>query len=352
MDRRPRTLLRHPLFVACALLLAAVGCALFYDPIGWAWTASVLAVIVLGVGWPWLVVRLAGVEVRVGETGVDLGSPVEVELTRLGPSWLASQPVQLSLAGQTLSLTSRRSVVQVVPERRGRFPQGRVSVTCDAPFGLFRSMREAGVRSTTTVLPTGPAVTVPVSRLQTSDHARIRTTAPSGGETLGLREYRRGDPPRQIHWAATARLDKLIARERLDTSRPVVTLWFDTTSFAGAPIGSESSYERAIALTAGMIRSWTDGASRVELVMPGRSFQINWLPDLRAALEALAMLPADARLIERVALRGSTPDVLVTAADESQGRAGRVFRFEIGTMDASELAAMVRVGGGRVVARA
>lgn len=344
--------MRDPLVVAGALLVAAVGCALFYDPVGWVWTAAVLAVITLGVGWPWLIVRVCGVEIRMGTPVVDLGSPVDVELTRTGPSWLSSQPVTVLLGGLAHQLTSARSVVQVVPSERGRFPAGSVLLACDAPFGLFRATRVASVRSSTVVLPVGPAVRVPVSRSQISDHARVRTTAPSGGETMGLREYRRGDPPRQIHWAATARLDKLIARERLDTSRPIVTLWFDASSFAGAPVGPESSFERAIALTAGMIRSWTQGAACVELVMPGRSFQINWLPDLRIALEALALLPADASFIERVAMRGARPDVLVTAGDEAQGRAGRVFRFNRGTMSASELAEMVRASDRRGVAHA
>lgn len=345
----PRFSVRHPLSVATAILVAAIGCGLFYDPIGWAWAAAVIAVIALGVGWPWWVVRLCPVEVRAVLSEVDLGSTLELELVRSGPAWLNSQPLQVRLPGSEQTLTSRQARVLVTPSQRGRFPAGPVRVTCDAPFGLFLASRDAVVRSTTIVLPVGPTVVVPVTRSEVSDHARIRTTAPSGGETMGLREYRRGDPPRQIHWAATARLDKLIARERLDTSRPVVTLWFEATSFAGAPIGSDSSYERAISLAAGMIRSWSDSASRVELVLPGRSLQINWLPDLRLALEELALLPADPALIEQVALRGLRADVVITACDQTHHRAGRIVRLGRRTIDATEMVQIVRTLGGRGV---
>jgi hypothetical protein len=281
---------------------------------------------------------------------VDVGEPIVLDIKRMASRWWASQPVSLRIGDQLVPLANASSSLSMLARRRGRFPDDRVWVECDAPFGLLRARRALAVDGFAVVLPVGPAVALPVGRSEVFDHAIVRTTAPSGGETMGLREYRRGDPPRQIHWAATVRYDKLIARERLDTSRPVVALWFDACSFAGAPLDEQSGYEWSIRLTAGMLRSWAGGGARIELVLPGQVVRVNWLADLPVSLEALALLPIDASRVERLALRGSQPDVVITADDSGSYRSSaRVIRVNRDGIDDERQAEVIRtLGGGRL----
>lgn len=343
---------RHPLVVCGALLVASLGCALFYDPIGWAWTSAIVCVLLLGIVWPLLIVRWCVVELRTRSKHIELGGEIEIELIRSGPRWLASQPVVVEVEGVQHALAGSSRTLRIKPRRRGRLPARPVRVTCDAPFGLFRASRQALIGASAVVLPVGPDFPVPAGRSENGSRNIVRTTAPSGGETTGLREYRRGDPPRQIHWAATARLDKLIARERTDTSRPAVCVWLDAASFAGAPVDPQSSYERAISIASGMLRSWADAGARIELVMPGQTIRINWRPDLVDALEALALLPDDPKLVEPAPLRGPSPDVLITGSDDASSRVPRVLRLGRRLIDDTETARIVKAMGGREVSHA
>ena len=80
-------------------------------------------------------------------------------------------------------------------------------------FGLFSIPTSANIKAATLILPSPvkPANTVSLPR---GDTLRPK---PGGGysEDHDLREYRRGDPLRSIHWKVSAKHDSLIVREPL-----------------------------------------------------------------------------------------------------------------------------------------
>ncbi len=112
---------------------------------------------------------------------------------------------------------------------RGAYPLGPTRLTVGDLFGLYQTRRLVPARETILVLPrlfdlslfalpTGP---LPGNRL-----ARTKTTQVTP-HASGLREYLPGDPLRRIHWPATARYDRFMAREFEQESETTVWIFLD-----------------------------------------------------------------------------------------------------------------------------
>jgi uncharacterized protein (DUF58 family) len=101
--------------------------------------------------------------------------------------------------------------------RRGVVALRCVELSTSFPFGLFSKGRDIVLPGTLIVWPrTDRAVRAP--RLGGSSGMRERAGAGAAagaerGDYRGLREYRAGDDPRDIHWRSTARRGGLITRE-------------------------------------------------------------------------------------------------------------------------------------------
>ena len=65
------------------------------------------------------------------------------------------------------------------------------------------------------------------------------TRAGAGGEFVGVREYRPGDPRRNVHWRTTARAGRLIVKEFADQTQPALTIALDLR--AGSAIGPDGA---------------------------------------------------------------------------------------------------------------
>ncbi|MEM9587215.1 MAG: DUF58 domain-containing protein, partial [Planctomycetota bacterium] len=110
--------------------------------------------------------------------------------------------------------TSEYSIT-VHPELRGHYPIETPKVACSFPFGIWTARRRLGETKTLTVWPK-------VFRI--SGVCPIRGRRPSelgdgqrggrSGDFVGVRDYRRGDSTKHIHWAASARTDSLVVVQR------------------------------------------------------------------------------------------------------------------------------------------
>ena len=128
----------------------------------------------------------------------------------------------------------------VKPTWSARFPKrGLVvlpplRVACDQPFGLVLASRPAGESVEVIVLPPIGAVRKGfTTRLQAWLAARTETAERGLDELDHLRRYRPGDPPRQIHWRASARLGRMVVVERQDLVCRRVAVLVDVRLAAG-----------------------------------------------------------------------------------------------------------------------
>lgn len=299
------------------VLVAAVAVAglagLVVHPRVFALAGGLLAVLAAGVCWPWLTAR--GVRAGVGfDRGRAVeGEPVEAvaEVTNHlpWPAWgLAFQSgegaVRVPAVGGRSAGECRWAFT---PPRRGEYPAVPPRVGSSFPFGLWESSRAAGVTSRLVVWPrTYPVGPVPsAGGADTADGNVTRGKVGSTGDVVGVRPYRRGDSPRRVHWAQSAKHDRLIVCELHSHSRPVVMLVLDTDSTVHTP-GDDGSREWAIRVTASLAKGWLEAGAEVgvatgEVVLPPRGGReqaeqiLDALARLRDTAPPLAEVLADPR---------------------------------------------------------
>jgi uncharacterized protein (DUF58 family) len=140
-------------------------------------------------------------------------------------------------------------------EKRGVHPLETITLSTSFPFGLFVKERDVDVPGEVVVWPrTDRPVREPRPAGQRVRRAGEAFAGQAGarGEYRGLRPYRPGDDPRDVHWKTTARLGHPVVREyERDRSR-ALWLCLDLKSADGEM--AETAVEVAASLAAGAVR--------------------------------------------------------------------------------------------------
>ena len=136
--------------------------------------------------------------------------------------------------------------------RRGVYPLTEMVLSTSFPFGLFRKERDLDSAEDEVIVWPSTERAVREAR-PTGAEARRSGAAPAGaagarGEYRGLRPYRAGDDPRDVHWRSSARYGEPVVREyERDQAR---SLWLALD--LRAPRGSEETAERAVEIAAAL----------------------------------------------------------------------------------------------------
>ena len=136
--------------------------------------------------------------------------------------------------------------------RRGRYRLSGFRLATKFPFGLVPRARAVADVDELYVYPALlPAPETLLRGLPLSPHrAPGRSFAPSRqGEFSGLRAYRDGDDPRDIHWRSTARRGIPLVREKEDEETCEATVVLDNEPGAA---GDAAAFERAVSQAAGV----------------------------------------------------------------------------------------------------
>ncbi len=120
--------------------------------------------------------------------------------------------------------------------RRGLYELGPAQLQATDPFGLLRFVRRFGTRTQVTVYPEVFDLWGLSFRGQSRETGTLGSSAQQwGDEFSGLREYRRGDDRRHIHWKSVARTGELIVKEFAQDAPRRQTVILDLHRKAGAP---------------------------------------------------------------------------------------------------------------------
>lgn len=180
--------------------------------------------------------------------------------------------------------------------RRGRYSYSGFRLSTKFPFALFRKSRMVEMTTEVIVFP----------QLAQLGHAappraRVAGVEAQGrkgrqGDFHGLREFRDGDDPRDIHWRSTAKAGRTLVREHEEEAARRVTIYLDNALPAGELCPDElakDGLERAISLAASLAADYLERGYAVRVVTRGDVVP-PWLqgsPQLVRLLRTLALLP-------------------------------------------------------------
>jgi uncharacterized protein (DUF58 family) len=270
---RVRAALLSPLGVLLISAALAILIGLVLHPRVFALAGGLLAVAGAGVCWPWLTCRAVRVSMA-------FDRPRAIEGTEVGASAMVTNPLPWSAWGLILRA---REVVRLprvrgrtksvcrwvfVPTSRGVYPASTPALGTSFPFGLWESHRSGSIAEPLVVWPR----TFPVGPVPTSEGADVvegnvtRNKVGSTGDVLGVRPYRRGDSPRRIHWAQSARHDRLIVCELQSQSRPVVMIILDADATIHT-LGDQGSLEWSVRVAASLAKGWLEAGAQVGLTV-------------------------------------------------------------------------------------
>ena len=201
----------------------------------------------------------------------------------------------------------RRVSYQVRSDVRGRFELGPMRVRVGDPFGLVEVERAFQTSVPLTVTPrTVPLPAIPLGGAWTgSGDNRPRAFATGSAEDVTVREYRRGDDLRRVHWRSSARMGELMVRREEQPWQSRATLFLDNRAVAHRGQGVASSLEAAVSAAASIAVHLGNRGFTVRLVTAtgeesGGAWHVRDAELIsRALLEALAVVePATAPRVD------------------------------------------------------
>lgn len=155
--------------------------------------------------------------------------------------------------------------------RRGALTLTAFRVSTRFPFGIIRKSRDFDEPLTLTIYPAlGPVPADLVSSLAAERGVEGSTRRSRRGEFLGLREFRQGDDPRDIHWPTSAKRGRPFVRESEDELGHFAVVLLENRSRAPEP-----AFEAAVSMAASiavdlLARGFRVGlGSRTAAVSPG-----------------------------------------------------------------------------------
>jgi len=264
--------LKEPIgWVVCGTLFSLLV-GLMLGPQGFVLMWAFLALLALGVAWPWLSMKGLTCTLHFDESRSEENKQVKVilEITNRLPL----PAFGLMLTGQFLQENSDDDPVAVALKRVSAWSISRFDWTI-----------EPGRRGQ---LPTH------IPLLSNVDGTASQRSG-NDGETIGVREYREGDSIRNIHWNHTARCNRLIVREKQTLTQTPIRIVVDLAAERHSGEGGQSTFEWAIRVAASVCKQLHQHQAQVDLVCLGLPAGV---PDrvsnrmgLQPVLDFLALLP-------------------------------------------------------------
>lgn len=230
---RSITWIRNPLtvlIVGCGIA-CVVGVFLHHN--GFVLLAAMASVVALGLVWPWASLRGLDAQLQFATGRVVEGE--EISATLLAKNRLPLAVWGIEIVGGSVAIECvpalGSTLVELihVPKRRGVHPSPIWKLAVGFPFGIWTATKDIACDEPLLVWPkTFPVRSImdPVGSQEHHGDFGSRRVGTSG-DVLGLRPYRRGDPLRRVHWAQSARQDRLIVCEVEALERPTVEIVVD-----------------------------------------------------------------------------------------------------------------------------
>jgi uncharacterized protein (DUF58 family) len=345
---------RLRLLVFCSLTVVAYVAAISRNQImPWVIAALMLAGVVVGVIWPRLLVRSLSVT-RLAPDRAEEGETIRLEITVANHGFLPRFMIELVdrlpfieathcefvSREHTIGVISyvpggatRQIAIPVTCAKRGFYRLGPMDIASGFPLGLVRArQRRESVTRTLTVYPDiFPILELPLQGAPSQIH-RGGYLLPEGvgaAEFSGLREYRRGDSPRHIHWPSSARHNELMVKEYEPLASACLCIALDMSADGNLGGGKESTFEYSIRIAGSIARHGCERKLRTRMLGEGKvrldisagsgQTQYQTILDTLAVIEADGDLPY-ARMIHRIAPQAVAGETVVVFLNTAGSR--------------------------------
>lgn len=270
------------------------------------------------------------VELEIGNRSVASASVLLVEDRLPVALGRPARMVLTDLAGRS----SRRIAYAVVPQIRGRYPLGPITIDATDAYGLTRRRAVLEIHDELLVTPviedlrSSPAPSPGPS----FGSSRARQLLRVGEEYYTMRQYHLGDDLRRIHWPSVARTGELMIRQDEATRRATGLVFVDQRHAALGQTRSEA-FERGVS-----------AAASVGLLLSRSGFQLRF-----ATADLPPGLLTEDRFLDTLAgLSHSQARTIAPALTHlrSAASADTSLVFVSGPPAPTELAGLLRAGSG------
>lgn len=329
--------LKEPIGWFALATLASVLVGAFLSPLGWTLAAGLTAVLVFGMGFPWLATRCVNCKLQPACDELHereasylklsvrnylplpiMGLMIEGYLTEAAVTVDSGEPAVIPEAAleriPAFSTASYR--LPIAAEYRGRYPKQVPKIACAFPFGIWTARREIQNLSPVTVLP----LLIPISEElelpgdQLADLG-VGNRASTNGDFLGVRDFRRGDSLKNIHWVQSARQDQLVVCERGGPQNQAIELHLSTARCLGTEVESRENLAWRVRIAASLVALLSARHLPYRLIVDGKLCCVaDGALGKKPTLHLLAEIPWDGP--------GNSSAGHVHASNQSQNRSG------------------------------
>lgn len=336
--------LKEPVGWFVLALIASLLVGAFLSPLGWSVAAGLTTLIALGLGFPWLATRCVRCQLRPVDWELQerqdssltfsVANYLPLPITGLRVEGYFSQAVEdldgvFGSADCALALVpafSRATYrLAVRPEYRGRYPAGQPQIACSFPFGIWTARREVDDVLPTLVRPLHIPLLSDVERVGSRHADHGPGNRPSAhGDFQGVRDFRDGDSLKSIHWAQSARNDRLVVCERGGPQQQTIDVQLSTARSLGTLSCARENLAWRVRVAASVSELLCARHIPFRLWIDEQLICLPAGPDgARRALELLADIPLDSCPTESPAMPWLTPHaptIRIHACDEQGQR--------------------------------
>ena len=302
--------LKQPVGWLLVAAAASLLIGLFVAPQGWVMFTALLAVILLGVVWPWIAIRGVSCSLCFNRRRATEGDDVQVTLSVKNsfpwPIW--GLAVEGGFFLEDISNSNDSTAVALArvpgwtksdfkwefePHRRGLYPSGVCQITNAFPFGIWKTRKIIQITSELIVWPLTVKLKSipPVKGSDFTATGILMNQAGMEGDVLAVRPYRRGDTLKHVHWAQTARHSRLIVCERQTAAQRKVEIVIDTDLRVHQTLSDHGSLEWAIRVGASLVREFHEhGWSVIHSTDLNGGYSSQGAFCIQSAFDRLAML--------------------------------------------------------------
>jgi uncharacterized protein (DUF58 family) len=162
---------------------------------------------------------------------------------------------------------SRSELISQSFARRGKYRLDGLRLSTRFPFGLSRRGERVSVTGEVLVYPSIREISSDLHLLPFRSGKLEGKRAGHGESLYAIREYRESENARLIHWKATAKTGKLMAREYARDEESEFCLILDTIPHADGS-GNADEFERAVSLAASLAAHFVREGAEFEYLTP------------------------------------------------------------------------------------